>query len=282
MIEEVRRRLLNSPLKSVASELAARVMPAIKLRVCHTDEARVLPGSSKIGGLPDLPATAYWPEWNGKPLSFLAQINLAEVAGYSGAKVLPQSGLLSFFYEIKKQPWGFEPDDKGSWRVFYHDNSADLVEHSPPEAAHTFTACLVEFYAAMTAVPWEFFEIQGLGLTDDDRHAYLDALEGLDLSLMGEPSIQLLGHPHPIQDVMSIQCALASNGISLGRSLNWEHPRIVELSSKALDWRLLFQIASDDSMEMMWGDCGCLYFWITSDALKAREFDKCWMVLQCT
>ena len=36
-------------------------------------------GQTKIGGKPDLPKDSKWPTWNGKPLSFLAQIDLAEI-----------------------------------------------------------------------------------------------------------------------------------------------------------------------------------------------------------
>jgi uncharacterized protein YwqG len=33
---------------------------------------------------------------------------------------------------------------------------------------------------------------------------------------------------------------------------------------------------------MMWGDAGCLYYWIRAEDLRARRFDRAWMILQCS
>ena len=33
--------------------------------------------------------------------------------------------------------------------------------------------------------------------------------------------------------------------------------------------------------ELMFGDCGYIYFWIRKEDLAARRFDKCWLILQC-
>src|SRR5205807_1135058 len=53
-------------------------------------------GASRIGGDPDLPKGTPWPMHAGKPLSFVAQFDLAEVAR-AGKVGLPKKGLLSFF-----------------------------------------------------------------------------------------------------------------------------------------------------------------------------------------
>ena len=47
------------------------------------------------------------------------------------------------------------------------------------------------------------------------------------------------------------------------------------------DWRLLLQIDSDENCEMMWGDVGRIYFWIKTEDLKNRDFEKVWLILQC-
>jgi uncharacterized protein YwqG len=52
-------------------------------------------------------------------------------------------------------------------------------------------------------------------------------------------------------------------------------------ASSALEWRLLLQVPSADAAGMMWGDVGCLYYWIRQDDLAARRFDRSWMILQC-
>lgn len=56
-------------------------------------------GQSKIGGQPDLPPTIEWfKEDNGKRLSFVAQINLTEVAAYDKSNQLPSQGILYFLF----------------------------------------------------------------------------------------------------------------------------------------------------------------------------------------
>ena len=64
--------------------------PYVELKVTTVgDDVPV--GASKIGGAPDLPKDFEWPSWNDRPLDFLAQINLAEVAGIEIDAGLPES-----------------------------------------------------------------------------------------------------------------------------------------------------------------------------------------------
>ena len=46
---------------------------------------------------------------------------------------------------------------------------------------------------------------------------------------------------------------------------------------------LLFQLDTVElgDFELMFGDCGHIYFYITKEDLAARRFDRIWLVLQC-
>lgn len=48
-------------------------------------------------------------------------------------------------------------------------------------------------------------------------------------------------------------------------------------------WMLLFQldIVENDDFELMFGDCGHIYFYITKEDLSERKFDNTWLILQC-
>ena len=48
-------------------------------------------------------------------------------------------------------------------------------------------------------------------------------------------------------------------------------------------WMLLFQldIVELGDFELMFGDCGHIYFYITKEHLAARRFDRIWLILQC-
>lgn len=79
-------------------EIEGLSRPAMLLRTAKTVESKLAVGQTKIGGQPDLPEGVEWPQFtDGKPLAFLAQINLGEVASVGKLSGLPQAGLLSFF-----------------------------------------------------------------------------------------------------------------------------------------------------------------------------------------
>ena len=46
-------------------------------------------------------------------------------------------------------------------------------------------------------------------------------------------------------------------------------------------YQTLDEMLADDTIDLMWGDCGMLYFWIRRDDLASRCFDHVWMTLQC-
>ena len=92
---------------------------------------------------------------------------------------------------------------------------------------------------------------------------------------------QLLGHPALIQGEMQLECQLVSNGLYCGDSSGYNDPRAKDLAKGAEDWRLLFQLESNEDIGMIWGDDGMLYFWIRYEDLVARAFEKSWMILQC-
>src|SRR5437868_4214617 len=87
----------------VVEAVLGHLLPSIRLVAQHGkpgEEARV--GGCRIGGAPDLPLGVDWPRLStdpggppGKPLSFLLQVNLAEVAFAEQEQLLPTSGILS-------------------------------------------------------------------------------------------------------------------------------------------------------------------------------------------
>lgn len=88
---------------------------------------------SKIGGRPYLPKDFIWPYYQELPLSFLAQINLEEVSSLDKDKLLPNSGILYFFYELETQEWGYSPQDKGCAKVFYFEDISNFELINFPE-----------------------------------------------------------------------------------------------------------------------------------------------------
>ncbi len=70
------------------------------LHLEHTDEPRF----SWIGGLPTVALGFEWPTWQGQPLTFLAQIDLEEVAAGMKQPWLPKQGQLYSSSARAKEP----------------------------------------------------------------------------------------------------------------------------------------------------------------------------------
>jgi hypothetical protein len=95
-------------------------------------EADAMPmGESRLGGVPDVPASFEWPRCGGEPLAFLAQIRLDRLP--ERLEGFPESGwFLIFGGHAAAQPWAnMRPEDSR----FIHVRSpvADLVRASPPD-----------------------------------------------------------------------------------------------------------------------------------------------------
>lgn len=254
-------------------------------------------GSSKIGGKPDLPKDFNWFYYKGKtwdeieknrPLSFLAQINCAEAKEYDSEGLLPDNGMLYFFYELESMTWGYDPAHKGSARVYYHSGSteelvrtdfpADLLDDCKlPELAITFSSeeelpDFEEFREWQRDVEFDKWAIY-----DKARNEIIPSSEEGDIT-------KLLGYANSIQGSMLMGCELSSNGVYTGNgSVDVPEDRMKQYEKDCVQWRVLFQLDSirTSGYELMWGDCGRVYFYIKEEDLKALNFDNCWLILQC-
>ncbi len=250
-----------------------------------TEEAppKVTVGTSKIGGQPDLPTDVDWPLRDGRPLTFLAQINLSHLPIINDSVALPRSGLLSFFYDTIEQPWGFDPKDAGSSRVLYIQDSLPVERRAMPselpEEAQ-FSELRVSPQEHYSLPNWQNEVAHSLDLNEEQ----MDTYEQIRLNLSPEyPSTchQLLGWPDEIQGPMELECQLVTNGLYCGDPSGYQDPRAVDIAPGAADWRLLLQLDSDDRARMNWGDAGRLYFWIREQHLDDHSFDATWAILQC-
>jgi uncharacterized protein YwqG len=241
-------------------------------------------GASKIGGLPHLPASLEWPQWKGERLAFLAQVALAELPRPAPLAELPTEGMLYFFYDPGQSTWGFDPADRGSWRVLYAPAAAGAPREAPAdlprEAIHPEKR--VRFRPIDSYPGWERLQVPA-GLPLDESGPLIDAAYAAKSAAYGElPQHQVGGYPSPQQgDEMELECQLASHGVYCGDPSGYDDPRVEGLRAGASQWTLLLQLDSDEDVAMMWGDLGMLYFWIRSADLERRDFSGVWMVLQC-
>ena len=254
--------------------------PSIRITAAEVDESLLYVGASKLGGVPDLPTGAVWPEWKGLPQSFIAQIHLDDVSQYDTEKVLPQSGMLWFFYDAQQETFGEDPADRGGWQVLYTDGDLNTLQRASAPAALPATsqyhACLLSFASELTLSQQPKLEIPKLDWSDDDQKNYETVLATFSSQAdRATPHHRMLGNPDTIQDDMRLECQLASNGVT-----DIDDPRAAALSKGAMDWQLLLQVDTDDTIGMRWGNTGMLYYWIRSADLPTRQFNASWLVLQ--
>lgn len=258
-------------------KLLALQRPSVILHAA--DGENLSPAASKIGGKPALPAGFVWPGYEGKnwldevarrPMSFLTQINLADVAALDGENLLPHEGMLTFFYELDSQEWGYDPAHAGCARVCYFPDASALTERELPadlEEEFRIDEQSLSFSAENSLPGCE--EAQRILGEDIDWDSLTAAREEAGIpeatalnELLGPH--RLLGYPNTIQSDLFPQCAQMAGG-------------------EASDWLLLLQLGtlSADGEELMWGDCGKIYFCIRRQDLLERNFDNIWLILQC-
>lgn len=281
-------------MSTIKDELARLAQNAVRLTI--EGKAPGTPGCTRFGGAPDVPGDFVWPvfesgtydddEVKPRPLAFLAQFDCAQLAPLDTDGLLPRTGVLSFFYELDSQRWGFDPEDRGCARVFWFENAEDLSPAPFPKTLDRdfrLPAIGISMTTETSYPDYEEFE-QSLKPEGDVFNAYLAAQAELGIEDAGNRS-QLLGWPDTIQGSMAAACELTSQGYYLGGDKNPPPPQALQEARNTAveDWQLLFQLDTVErgSFELMFGDCGRLYFYIRKEDLMARRFDNVWLVLQC-
>ena len=284
--KELTSLLAAHGLSGYDEKIEAAVKSSIHIEPEAADDESIAVGASKMGGLPDLPKGVDWfrQEQTDIPLTFICQINFAELKPCDIEDKLPASGILYFFYDCSMDgmPWGFDPRDAGGKAVYYYDGDlSGLERRSAPEDIDengcVFGAARLRFETAFDLPDLESPAGQALALPDEDREKYWGLMDELSGTLINK----LLGHSNNIQGGMELECELVTNGLYCGDPSGYQEGRARGLDKNTGHWNLLLQVDSNEELGMMWGDCGRLYLWITEEDLTARNFENSWLILQC-
>ncbi len=279
---------------NLKNDIAKYVRNSVSLSI--GGNAEYVLGGTRFGGVPDLPENFKWDYYSAstfdddevkpRPLAFIAQFNLEEMSQYDTEHLLPEKGLLSFFYEIYSQQWGYDPKDKGCARVYwFEDISALSASEFPEDLSEDFRLPMLKIKAKSKASypSYEDYSLTRVNMTEhwDEYDAAEKALGVQDEEIIHK----LLGWANPIQGNMTVQCELIKRGYYLGSTWDDVTPKDKQesIDHSGKDWLLLFQLdtVSDGDFELMFGDCGRIYYYIRKEDLKARNFDNIWLILQC-
>ena len=266
-----------------AEILESMASDCIEIKTSKSEEGEFAPGGSKIGGVPHLPADFKWDLFSGKPLAFLAQINLEQAAEYDTQGLLPKTGMLYFFHEGGDAVWGFDPKDKGGFRaVYYSGDTSELKAVPLPDDLEDylkFSPCRLQF-SSEKSYPSNLYDFNDVFFGPDESEDN-DIFYDIAAEDSGRIIHKLFGYPDLIQNDIFLECQLVSSGLYCGDPGGYNDPRAKELKKGVQDWMLLFQIDSDDNADMMWGDAGRVYFAIKKQDLLSGNYDGVWSVLQC-
>ncbi|MEP3848388.1 MAG: YwqG family protein [Paracoccaceae bacterium] len=268
-------------------------------------------GQTKLGGLPDLPKgmewpirpamsaeeVPFWPDFQREiitepqPLSFVGQFDFGTISPeVRGSLGFPSRGLLSLFYDVEFQGWGFNPAHRDGFRVLFFEDTESLIPANPPsedirhfvELPMTGSQKLMPFPAPDET---DLFDI--LGLEERQVKLYRKALSNMrdfndrNTSEFGEEHF-LGGYPVPVQSGMENGCAFVAAGMNIHKPIDETSSTVQHILKEPNDWRLLLQIDSDDLTDMSWGVGGTLYVWIRNRDLVERKFEQAWLILQTT
>ena len=273
---------------------------AILINYSEDENREKLPkGTSKIGGKPDLPKDFQWFYYKGedykkrtenRPLSFLMQINCKEVHKYDKESLLPEKGMLYFFYELFTMTWGFSLQDRGSAKVFYYDGEIeDLVPADFPEDMEE--DCIIPEskinFESMNDYPIDFLDYYDPDNSDEEMDRKEKEFEK-ELEELGykTDTTKLLGHPELIQGEYWEECeGVARKNIYYGSApIKYGSDEVKKfIKENAKDWILLMQISELEIGDygLYFGDSGKIYFNIRKEDLKNKNFDNVWLILQC-
>ena len=273
---------------------------AILINYSEDENKKKLPkGTSKIGGKPDLPKDFQWFYYKGedykkivenRPLSFLMQINCEEVHKYDKESLLPEKGMLYFFYELFTMTWGFSPQDRGSAKVFYYDGEIeDLLPTDFPEDMEK--DCIIPEskinFESMNDYPIDFLDYYDVDDSDEEMERKEKEFEK-DLEELGykADTTKLLGHPELIQGEYWEECeGVARKNIYYGSApIKYGSDEVKKfIKENAKNWILLMQISELEIGDygLYFGDSGKIYFNIRKKDLKNKNFDDVWLILQC-
>jgi uncharacterized protein YwqG len=260
----------------VVERVLAKVLPSIRLIPEPLTEEPPL-GSCRIGGCPDLPKKLKWPrrsdaagedpeEWDpNDPFRFILQVNLAEVAPFDVAGVLPKSGLLSFFYYAIPDEFPgdvayiIHTEPKNLRRLRWPGDLPDKRRYQP--------------LALKPCLEWTVPSIEDSGFDADEVDVDFPHFDFFRAVGDRVAEVQGLTSPH---DGSAIVHRL------LG------HPQLIHSPGLADGTKLLLQVDSDapefrgpglPRTGMMWGDCGRIYYLTSDDELKAHQLaEKPWVL----
>lgn len=275
----LRRNLDAHGLGAFADRILARECPAIAILLGEEDPESA--GASRIGGIPDLPASIRWPETSKREaMDFALQIDLADLPDIGGP--LPPAGMLYVFFGRD------EPATDVEHRVILHAGGEPLRAASPPAGlpfANTPFAEIPPYRLDFAAVPdfprWATRDHDDIvrGMSEDQADAYREdfiwSLEPND----GRPIVgKLLGHAagighDPREDAHVVR--------EVDPKLLHKYGERARLDmNRARSWRHFLTLDSCLALDLEIWDAGYLQVLVPEPDLSSLDFSRTYAAVE--
>lgn len=277
--------LLPAVLEPLRDRIEATLAPSIVLGPAERDANN----RTRFGGAPLLAPGIEWPRSDRGPLSFVSQIDFRELRGFGGdGLVLPTDGVLTFFYDVEEQPWGYDPSHSSGWALSYAPDSERAIDVEAPHGAIPFDADPLT-PSTVPTLPWPGdLALRTFGESPERApwaREYKAFVESFTIASAPELGLgpgrhQIGGHPQWLDGDGRLTAALASSGVHAGSDRGrWSANDLHRAEAAASDWQLLWQLEPHDD-RFTWVEMGTLFVLIRKQDLAARRFDRAWVVFQ--
>jgi len=192
--------------------------------------------------------------------------------------LLYDEGLIHVFYDTRRQPKGYNTEDKGGWKVIY-SNEQDLIRMRNPSKFPVFEPGDISFFKDISLpTPWNK-DIEGVINDWKDQNKYEELVSNLFALDFQKTSHWMFGYPHELQGPgMELKIQLATNNYDIFYCDSIDREFIDQL--KEDEWTLLLMLSPDYRPGWNWKDEARLYFWIKKDDLKNGNFEDVWLIVE--
>ncbi len=246
----------------VRAFLKSEIRDYIALKPQHVkNENNIAIGQTKFGGSPDLPPDIKIRDDLNPDLTFILQVNLAEISQFDINNRLPKSGMLYLFSGFMYRS-----------NFAYYDGDMSLLRRD-----YDFNDKQIEPASVKFKIGWDLPGMESLFYSIFDDYDNIDEIYYSNM----EDETKFFGHPQIIQnDYMAIQAES-----HYGKNPNIRSYRIIDDKDELIriykKWRLFFQLHEEMDIGLMLGDCGSQYYWISEEDLRNSNFDKIYHEFQC-
>jgi len=258
--------------------------PAVQLLPASTGDAWV----ARLGGLPHLPDGQPWPEWAGHgPLSYIAEIDCSRLLAFEPVMPLPATGRLLFFYfdgsydnHFASTVGYWDPASAPGAQTLFLPDADHCREQQAPPGVTVYPQAHLAGRSILTFPGWEHPDLQAEFMTPGqsvrelmDHPVCTDDFQEAMRERHSGPLHQIGGYAAPVQGPVEAEIAQAVLG-----PLPWDSQ---DAMTEAARWELVLQVESDDSLDMMWGDCGTLYWLARPEDVTRGDLSKIQFTWQC-